>query len=72
MGDADTAKLYLEIIHPEEIHHHEEGGRLLEKYALTEELQELAANATRATLAIADELRTLTEKATGMRSIPVS
>jgi hypothetical protein len=72
VGDADTAKLYLDIIHPEEIYHHEEGARLLEKYALTEELQELAANATRSSLAIADELRTLTEKATGMRSIPVS
>jgi hypothetical protein len=72
VGDADTAKLYLEIIHPEEIYHHEMGSQLLGKYALTDELQELAANATRSSLAIADELRTLTEKATGMRSIPVS
>jgi hypothetical protein len=72
VGDTETAKLYLEIIHPEEIHHHEMGSQLLGKYALTDELQELAASATRSSLAIADELRTLTEKATGMRSIPVS
>jgi len=72
VGDDDTAKLYAEIIHPEEIHHHEMGAELLGKYALTEELQELAAAAMRSSLAIADELRTLTEKATGMRSIPVS
>ena len=72
VGDGDTAKLYQEIINPEETHHHEMGSQLLVKYALTEELQELAANATRSSLAIADELRTLTEKATGMRSIPVS
>jgi bacterioferritin (cytochrome b1) len=72
VGDDDTAKLYAEIIHPEEIHHHEMGAELLGKYALTEELQELAAAAMRSSLAIADELRTLAEKATGMRSIPVS
>jgi hypothetical protein len=48
------------------------GAELLAKYALTDELQELAAAAMRSSLAIADELRTLTEKATGMRSIPVS
>ena len=71
VGDAGTAKLYLDIIHPEEIHHHEMGAQLLAKYAVTDELQELASNAMRSSLAIADELRTLTEKATGMRSIPV-
>ena len=72
VGDEETAKLYLDIIHPEEIYHHEMGSQLLGKYALTDELQELAAAAMRSSLAIADELRTLTEKATGMRSIPVS
>ena len=39
-------------------------------YCTTPELQELAAAAARNTLAIADELRTLAEKATGMHPIP--
>jgi 1,2-phenylacetyl-CoA epoxidase catalytic subunit len=72
VGDDATAQLYLDIIQPEEVHHHQMGFELLGKYAIGDELQELAANATRSSLAIADELRTLTEKATGMRSIPVS
>ncbi len=72
VGDLETARLYREIIHPEEIQHHRMGRQLLEKHALTEELQNLASAAVRSSLAIADELRTLTEKATGMHSIPVS
>lgn len=72
VGDLETARLYREVIHPEEIQHHRMGRQLLEKHALTEELQNLASAAVRSSLAIADELRTLTEKATGMHSIPVS
>jgi rubrerythrin len=72
VGDDKTADLYLDIIHPDEIHHHRMGSELLEKHALTEESQALAAAAVRSSLAIADELRTLAEKATGMHSIPVS
>jgi rubrerythrin len=71
-GDDATARLYEEIIHPEEIHHHQMGREFLERHATTGELQELAAAATRTTLAIADELRTLTEKITGMKHIPSS
>jgi hypothetical protein len=72
MGDAGTARLYREIIQPEEITHHELGRRVLERLCTTEELQNLAAEAARNTLAIADELSTLAERSTGMRSIPVS
>jgi hypothetical protein len=72
VDDAGTAQLYVDVINPEEIHHHQMGYDLLAKYAVTDELQELATNAMRSSLAIADELRTLTERATGMRSIPVS
>jgi 1,2-phenylacetyl-CoA epoxidase catalytic subunit len=71
-GDDTTADLYQSIIQPEERHHHELGCRLLEKYAVTEELQRQARDAMRATLAIADELRTLTEKSTGLQGILVS
>jgi 1,2-phenylacetyl-CoA epoxidase catalytic subunit len=72
MGDEDTARLYDETIQPEEAHHHQYGAEILEKYATTPELQELAAAAVRNTLAIADELKDLAAKTTGMHSIPVS
>lgn len=72
VGDDVTARLYEETIHPEEIHHNRSARRILERYAITPELQELAAAAARNTLAIADELRTLAEKTTGMHNIPAS
>lgn len=72
VGDGGTARLYDEVIQPEEQHHHELGRQVLEKYATTPELQELAAAAVRNTLAIADELRNLAAKTTGVHNIPVS
>lgn len=72
VGDTQTARLYREIIHPEEIHHHRRGRQILEKYATTPELQAQVATATRSSLAIADELRNLSEKFTGLHSLPVS
>ena len=72
VGDEGTARLYGEVIQPEEQHHHEFGRRVLEKYASTPELQELAAAAVRNTLAIADELRNLAARTTGVHNIPVS
>ena len=71
-GDAKTAKLYEDIVHPEEIHHHRRGREILEKYATTPEAQALIAAAVRNSLAIADELQSLTEKTTGLHAIPVS
>jgi 1,2-phenylacetyl-CoA epoxidase catalytic subunit len=71
-GDERTAALYEQTIHPEEINHYREGREFLEKHANTPEIQQAVATAVRSTLAIADELRTLTEKATGMHSIPSS
>lgn len=72
IGDQQTADLYQEVIQPEEAHHHRLGREILEKYTVTPELQELAAAATRNTLAIADELSNLAAKTTGVHSIPVS
>lgn len=72
VGDQETADLYDGIIQPEEAHHHLLGREVLEKYATTDELQELAGAAVRNTLAIADELRTLAAKTTGVHNIPVS
>lgn len=72
VGDFSTADLYETTIHGEEVHHQVLGRETLERYCTTAELQELAAAAVRSTLAIADELRTLKEKATGLSAIPVS
>jgi 1,2-phenylacetyl-CoA epoxidase catalytic subunit len=72
VGDEDTARLYAETIQPEEIHHYQLGREFLEKYAVTPESQEQALSAMRNTLAIADELRNLAAKTTGIHSIPVS
>jgi 1,2-phenylacetyl-CoA epoxidase catalytic subunit len=72
VGDTETARLYRETIQPEEYHHHVLGREILEKYATTPEVQEAVANAVRTTLAIADELRTLSEKMTGLQALPVS
>ena len=71
-GDVETARLYGAIIQPEEIHHHELGRQLLEKYVVSAADQERVAAAIRSSLAIADELRSLAEKTTGMSPIPVS
>ena len=72
VGDQATARLYTDVIEPEEAHHHQLGREILEKYATTPELQELAASAVRNTLAIADELSNLAAKTTGVHNIPVS
>lgn len=72
VGDEETARLYAETIQPEEAHHHQLGREVLEKHCTTPELQELAASTVRNTLAIADELRHLAAKTTGIHSIPVS
>jgi bacterioferritin (cytochrome b1) len=71
-GDYRTADLYETVIHGEEVHHHVMGRELLERYCTTPELQEKAAAAVQSTLAIADELRTLTQRTTGLTAIPVS
>jgi 1,2-phenylacetyl-CoA epoxidase catalytic subunit len=72
VGDEETARLYAETIQPEEVHHHHLGRDILIKYATTPDLQELADAAVRNTLAIADELRNLAGKTTGIYNIPVS
>ncbi len=72
VGDKETARLYEKVIQPEEIHHHRRGRSLLEQLADTPEKQELVAAAMRNSLAIADELQTLTEMTTGLAHIPMS
>ncbi|MEM1177686.1 MAG: ferritin-like domain-containing protein [Acidobacteriota bacterium] len=72
VGDHATAKLYEDIIHPEEIHHHRRGREYLEQVATTPEAQARIAAAVHSSLAIADELQSLAEMTTGVASLPMS
>jgi 1,2-phenylacetyl-CoA epoxidase catalytic subunit len=65
-GDEATAKLYEEVIQPEEIRHHETGRKVLERLCTTPELQARAREVTFAALAIADELGTLAARTAGL------
>jgi hypothetical protein len=56
-GDLETAKLYSDVIGPDEQYHHQLGIRILEKYATSPELQEEARGAARRTLDFADEMQ---------------
>jgi rubrerythrin len=72
VGDEGTARLYEETIQPDEIKHHQYAADYLAKHCRSEEQQQAAAEAARNALAIADELRTLEKKRTGLANIPVS
>ena len=69
-GDAATAALYRDRIQPDERHHHELGGRLLLKYAVTEEAQARARAAAADTLRIADEIQELARLKAGICRAP--
>lgn len=69
-GDVETAKLYEEIIQPDEGYHHELGRRLLPKYADTPEKQELARQAASKTLQLAEELQEIARLRKGMSRTP--
>jgi 1,2-phenylacetyl-CoA epoxidase catalytic subunit len=69
-GDEETAKLYEDIIQPDEGYHHELGRRLLPKYADTPEKQRLAEQAAIKTLELADELQEIARLKRGMSRLP--
>ena len=71
-GDEKTAHLYRDTIGPEESHHHVAGRRYLEAHANDAATLDAVAAATRNTLAIAEELSTLSAKAGGLSPLPVS
>lgn len=72
VGDDATADLYETEIQPDEQKHHDVAARFLAAHCTTPELQRQAREATHSALAIADELRTLKQKTTGLGNIPVS
>jgi bacterioferritin (cytochrome b1) len=70
VGDEATARLYREIIEPDERHHHDLGRRLLLRYATTREAQEAARRASERTLALAEELQAMALKSAGIHHAP--
>ena len=68
--DMETAKLYEEIIQPDEGYHHEMGRLLLPKYADTPEKQQLAREAALKTLELAEELQEIARLRKGMSKGP--
>lgn len=69
-GDEATARLYREVIQPDEGHHHELGRRLLARLARSEADQELARRASARTLELAEELQELAYLKKGVARAP--
>jgi hypothetical protein len=69
-GDRQTAKLYREIIQPDELHHHQLGRALLRKYAVSEEDQKTCAEAAQRTLELAEEIQEMARLRAGVSRAP--
>jgi hypothetical protein len=69
-GDVETARLYREVITPDEAYHHELGRRLLPRYARTPEDQERARRAVARILQLAEELQEVARMKQGISSAP--
>ena len=69
-GDEETARLYREVIEPDERHHHELGRRLLLRLATTPEAQVAARQAAARTLELAEELQALALQTAGIHHAP--
>lgn len=69
-GDHETAALYREIIQPDEQHHHELGRRLLVIYASNDNEQQVASQAARHTLELAEEIQEMARLKVGISRAP--
>lgn len=69
-GDEATAKLYEDVIQPDETHHHELGRKLLLEIATTEESQAAARTASARVLATAEELQEIARLKMGVSRAP--
>jgi hypothetical protein len=69
-GDHDTARLYRDIIQPDEGYHHKLGRSLLARLATTPEAQERARKASARTLEIAEELQEIMRLKKGISRAP--
>jgi uncharacterized ferritin-like protein (DUF455 family) len=70
LGDHETAALYREIIQPDEQHHHELGRRLLVIYASNDNEQQVASQAARHTLELAEEIQEMARLKAGISRAP--
>lgn len=70
VGRKDIARLYHEVINPDEDKHHQVGCAVLAKLALTPQAQEQARRACKRLLEIADQARTSTMEKTGAPVVP--
>ncbi len=70
VGDDTTARLYEEIIQPDERHHHDLGRKLLLELATTDEAQEAARASSRQVLAMAEELQEIARLKAGITRAP--
>ena len=68
--DEQTAALYRDIIQPDEQHHHELGRRLLARYAVTAADQQVAHDAARRTLELAEEIQEMARMKMGISHAP--
>ncbi|HXU40246.1 MAG TPA: ferritin-like domain-containing protein [Blastocatellia bacterium] len=69
-GDEETARLYRDIIQPDEQHHHELGRELLARYAATDNEQQVSRQAARRTLELAEEIQEMARLKTGISRAP--
>ncbi len=69
-GDEATARLYRDVIQPDEAHHHGAGRRLLARLAVTPEAQALARAASARTLEVAGELQETARLKKGIARAP--
>lgn len=70
LGDKETAALYRDVIQPDEKHHHELGRRLLALYAGADNEQQVARQAARRTLELAEEIQEMARIKAGISRAP--
>jgi hypothetical protein len=70
LGDPGTARLYRDVIQPDEGHHHELGRRLLLRLAVTKADQDRARTAVTRTLELAEELQEMARMKRGVARAP--
>jgi bacterioferritin (cytochrome b1) len=69
-GDAATARLYRDVIQPDEEHHHALGRTLLTRLAVTDEDQARARAAAAKTIATAEEIQEMVRLKMGISRAP--
>jgi len=70
LGDVETAALYRDVIQPDERQHHELGRRFLVLFAVTENEQQVARDAARRTLDLAEEIQEMARLKAGISRAP--